>query len=72
MQKVKDKIFLKKLGSQIREIRKSKNLSQLDVGVAMDNFAEQIGRIERGELNVSVCTLKKVAEALGVPLSDFF
>lgn len=70
MQNVKDKIFLKKLGLRIRELRKLKNLTQLDVGVAMDNFAEQIGRIERGELNVTICTLKKIAESLGINLSE--
>lgn len=72
MQNVKDKIFLQKLGLRIRKIRKLKNLSQLDVGVAMDNYAEQVGRIERGELNVSICTLKKIAERLDVPLSHLF
>ena len=59
VQNVIDKIFLKILGNHIRDIRKSKNLTQLDVGVAMDNYAEQIGRIERGELNITICTLKK-------------
>lgn len=72
MQNVKDKLFLKKLGLRIRAIRKLKNLSQLDVGVAMDNYAEQIGRIERGELNVSICTLKKIAESLDIPISHLF
>ncbi len=38
----------------------AKGLSQVDVGVAMDNYGEQIGRIERGELNVTICTLKKL------------
>jgi transcriptional regulator with XRE-family HTH domain len=69
VQILKDKEFLIKLGKQIREIRMSKGLSQLDVGVAMDNYAEQVGRIERGKFNVTICTLKKISEALGVNLS---
>lgn len=48
VQNVKDKAFLKKLGQRIRFLRKEKGLSQLDLGVRMDNYAEQIGRIERG------------------------
>ena len=70
MQNIKDKTFLKKLGERIRQIRKAKNLSQVDVGVAMDNFREQIGRSERGELNVTICTLKKLADTLEISLSE--
>ncbi|HRD58086.1 MAG TPA: helix-turn-helix transcriptional regulator [Ferruginibacter sp.] len=69
MQHVKDKDFLKQLGGRIRTIRKSKKMSQVDVGIAMDNFGEQIGRIERGELNVTICTLKKIADTLDTSLS---
>jgi transcriptional regulator with XRE-family HTH domain len=70
VQSVKDKAFLKKLGVRIKRIRKEKGMSQLDLGVAMDNYAEQVGRIERGQLNVTICTLKKLADALKVPLSE--
>lgn len=70
MQNVKDQKFLTQLGKRLRELRLAKGLSQVDVGVAMDNYGEQIGRIERGELNVTICTLKKIAEALDTNLSD--
>lgn len=70
MHSIKDKTFLKKLGARIKKIRLAKGLSQLDVGVAMDNYAEQVGRIERGQLNVTICTLKKLAEALNTSLPD--
>jgi transcriptional regulator with XRE-family HTH domain len=36
----------------------------------MGNHEEQIGRIERGELNVIACTLKIIAEGLKVELRD--
>jgi transcriptional regulator with XRE-family HTH domain len=70
VQNVKDKKFLIQLGKRIRGIRLEKGLSQVDVGIAMDNYGEQIGRIERGELNVTICTLKKIAEVFEVPLSQ--
>jgi transcriptional regulator with XRE-family HTH domain len=70
VQNVKDKAFLKKLGARIRALRLEKGLSQLDLGVSMDNYAEQISRIERGQFNVTICTLKKIAESLDVSLSD--
>lgn len=70
MQNVKDKGFLNKLGARVKKLRLERNLSQLDLGVLMDNYAEQIGRIERGQLNVSICTLKKLSESLQIPLKD--
>ncbi len=36
----------------------------------MDKNAEQIGRIERGNHNVSICKLRKIAVALNVSLSE--
>ena len=53
-------------------LRKSKGLSQLDLAGLMDNYAEQIGRIERGEQNVSICTLKKIADALNIEMKNLF
>ena len=70
MQSVKDKKFLKKLGNHIRKLRTQRGLTQLDLAIKLNNYAEQIGRIERGELNTSICTLKMIAEALDVSLSD--
>ncbi|MBL7702967.1 MAG: helix-turn-helix transcriptional regulator [Ferruginibacter sp.] len=70
MQSQSDKIFLKKLGLRIRAIRTEKKLSQLDVGVAMDNYAEQVGRIERGLLDVRLSTLNKIAKALDITLAE--
>ena len=72
VQNVKDNKFLLKLGHRIKEIRIEKGLTQAEVGVGMDNYAEQIGRIERGQLNVTICTLKKIAESLEVPLTELF
>jgi transcriptional regulator with XRE-family HTH domain len=70
VQSQSDKIFLKKLGLRIRAIRTEKKMSQLDVGVAMDNYAEQVGRIERGLLDVRLSTLNKIAKALNISLSE--
>lgn len=70
MQNVKDKVFLGKLGRHIRKLRLERGLTQADVGIDMDNYAEQIGRIERGQLNVTICTLKKIAASLEISLSE--
>jgi transcriptional regulator with XRE-family HTH domain len=70
VQNVKDKVFLKKLGFRVKKLRLERKLSQFDLGVLMDNYAEQISRIERGQLNVTICTLKKLAESLKIPLHE--
>lgn len=72
MQEVKDIEYLKKLGERIRIIRKERGFTQLDLAGKMDNYAEQIGRIERGEQNVSVCTLKKICESLNISMKELF
>ncbi len=72
MQKVKDDIFLKNVGDTIRSLRKERGMSQLELGVKMDNYAEHIGRIERGNYNVKICTLKLIAESLNITLSELF
>lgn len=70
MQNVKDDIFLRQLGNRIRELRKNRGLTQIDLGTMIENHGEQIGRIERGELNVTICTLKKIADGLEINLKD--
>lgn len=70
MQNVKNSLFLKLIGERIRALRKERGLSQVDLGVLIGNHGEQIGRIERGELNVTICTLKIIAEGLKVKLKD--
>jgi transcriptional regulator with XRE-family HTH domain len=72
MQDIKDDKYLKILGEQIRILRKSRNMTQLDLAVRMNNFSEQIGRIERGKVNVSVCMLKKISDALEITMSELF
>jgi transcriptional regulator with XRE-family HTH domain len=60
----------KHLGETIRELRRNRALSQ-------DVFAERsglhrahVGEIERGESNVTIQTLKIVADTLGVRIVD--
>lgn len=70
VQNVKDTVFLKKLGARIKSLRLEKGFTQAEVAVAIDNYYEQIGRVERGQLNVTICMLKKIAESLEVSLSE--
>lgn len=60
----------KQLGATIRGLRRKRKLSQ-------DVFAERsglhrahVGEIERGESNVTIQTLKTIADTLGVRIID--
>ena len=66
----KDK-HLVKLGNQIREVRKSKNLSQEQLAYDAGIDRSYMGSIERGERNVGFLTLVKIADCLGSDVGKF-
>jgi transcriptional regulator with XRE-family HTH domain len=63
---------LVKLGNSIRSIRASKGLSQESVALASGLDRSYFGGIERGEHNVAVANLEKIASALDVSIRDLF
>jgi transcriptional regulator with XRE-family HTH domain len=66
-----DKSFLQQLGDRIRESRISKKLTQLQLAEASGLHRTFIGSVERGERNVAILSLRRIAVALRVPLSHF-
>lgn len=66
------KEFLKKLGNQVRLFRKAKGLTMEDLAYKAEIEYRQLGRIERGEVNTTVISLKKLADALQIDTKDFF
>lgn len=72
MQNITDYHFLSALGGHIKKIRISKNMTQEDLGFIVGNSGKQIGRIERGEHNVTSCMLYSISIALKVPLKEIF
>lgn len=65
-----DQQFLNSLGRKIKLLRVEKNWSQEWLGFKSNLDRTYIGGIERGERNPTVLNLKKIADALGLPLSD--
>ncbi|OMD80418.1 MULTISPECIES: helix-turn-helix domain-containing protein [Paenibacillus] len=63
---------LNKVGKRIREIRKSRGLSQESLGERCGFTFSYIGGIERAENNVSIKNLEKIAHALNVEIYEFF
>jgi transcriptional regulator with XRE-family HTH domain len=59
-------------GNRIKELRNKTGLSQ-------EKFALQIGMdrtyyasVEAGRRNISICNIKKIADGLGITLSELF
>jgi transcriptional regulator with XRE-family HTH domain len=62
----------KKFGAKLAYIRKSKKLSQMKLAEIVDMNFNYIGQIERGEANVTIHTMKTIADALDVDLKELF
>ena len=60
------------LGKRIRDLRLQTGLSQekfaLKIGMDRTYFAS----VEAGRHNIAICNIKKIAEGLGVTLSELF
>lgn len=57
-------------GSQVRYYRKQKGISQEELASLAGLHRTYIGAIERGERNVSLNNVEKIASSLGVPVVD--
>lgn len=61
-----------KVGRRIADLRISKGFSQESLAAKAELHRAYIGKIERGEKNVGIETLEKVAVALEVSIIEFF
>ena len=61
---------LKHFGEIVRQIRKMRQLSQEDFAEKCGLHRTYIGGIERGERNVSLLNIIKMAQALDVSVAD--
>lgn len=57
----------KAFGRRLRAIRKKKGMSQETLGLVCDLDRSYIGGVERGERNVSLVNIYKIAGGLGIP-----
>jgi transcriptional regulator with XRE-family HTH domain len=64
------KDLLKKIGARIVEIRRSRNLTQVDLGGLFDSDKQTVQRLEAGGTNATILTLHKISKALRIPLKD--
>ena len=57
------------LGRVIRETRLAKGISQENLALLAEVDRSYVGRVERGDNNVAILTLAKLAKALGISVA---
>lgn len=62
----------KKFGKQVKKLRLEKGLSQEKLAYEADLDRTYIPSIEKGERNVSIVVIEKIAKALKVKITDLF
>lgn len=67
-----DRDFLEKIGFRIRELRQARGMTQEQLAKACELHRTFIGSVERGERNVAVLNLRKIARSLRIPVADLF
>lgn len=63
---------LELLGKRVRTLRKAKKMTQEQLATVADSGAKYISELERGEANVTIALVSKLAEGLGVATSELF
>jgi transcriptional regulator with XRE-family HTH domain len=59
-----------RVGFNIRRVREEKGLTQEELGDLAGLHRAYIGQIERGEKNIGIRNLERIATALGVTIRD--
>ncbi len=72
MASIDDKKFLQRLGDRIRKQREIRGLTQQQLGDQCALHRTFIGSVERGERNVAVLNLRKIAQVLRIRIAELF
>ena len=65
-------LVLNQLGSRIREIRKTKKMTQDDLADKCNFEKGNLSRIETGQTNLTIRSLLRISNALEVPIAALF
>ncbi len=63
---------MKTIGLKIKSFRKIMGISQMELAGIVGISYQQIQKYEKGISRISVDRLKQIADALGVPITEFF
>jgi len=61
-----------RVGRRVAELREEKGLTQADVAESIGTTVPNLQRIEYGTQNVTIETMTKIANAIGVKVAAFF
>lgn len=67
-----DQEIKKKFGQNLKKLRTAKNLSQEELAFQVGLHRTYIGSVERGERNISLINIVKIAKTLQIPISQLF
>lgn len=67
---ISEESFIITFGIYVRQLREKRNLSQQGLADDCNLSNRQIGRIERGEMNTSLRTIIRIANALDIEPKD--
>jgi transcriptional regulator with XRE-family HTH domain len=59
----------KAVGQQIRNLRKKRGMTRMDLVYHSGLSPETVGKIERADVSPTLLTLIKIAQGLGVPIA---
>lgn len=62
----------KAIGSRARELREGRGLTLEQASAAMDLDLKHLQKVEAGQVNVTLVTVLRVADGLGVPPAQLF
>jgi len=72
MDKQREVQLQKHFGGRVRNLRKQKGLSQEALALTCNLDRTYIGGVERGERNISLLNIHKIATALSIPVRELF
>ncbi len=72
MKRTSDKKIRKDFGKKLRQLRKERGFSQESLALASALDRTYVGSVERGERNISLINIYKIASALGISPKEFF
>ncbi len=62
----------KKLGNNIRKLRKQRGFSQEELSLNLDLDGSYIGKVENGKLNITIDKISAIAQFLNVEIIELF
>ena len=61
-----------KVGKHIEKLRKQKKITQVDFAYMLDIEKQNLNRIEKGRANMTLSTLREIADLLNIPIQKLF